>query len=179
MSGRLLTPQWLVKLICLTCCCAILLAQAGCAPAEKPRPPASYTPGDCPFKLPTSYKVECGVLTVAENRSDPQSKTIQIQVAVVKSDNPSPAPDPVVYLAGGPGSSGSGELSVSFGPYSQLLEKRDLVVVDQRGTGASKPSLACPEYRSLFRCAQSTIALQRVLCSRHGLPACLPATLAG
>jgi pimeloyl-ACP methyl ester carboxylesterase len=143
-------PQWHIKILCLSCCCAILLAQASCAAPEKPRPPAVYEPGDCPFRLPTSYKVECGVLKVKENRSDPQRKTIQIQVAVVKTDNPSPAPDPVVYLAGGPGSSGSGELSTSFGPYSQLLAKRDLIVVDQRGTGASKPSLGCPEYRQAY-----------------------------
>jgi len=139
-----------IKVVCLACVSALLFAQTGCATAEKPRPPAAYTPGDCPYNLPTSYKVECGVLSVAENRGDPQSKTIQIQVAVVKTDNPSPAPDPVVYLAGGPGSSGSGELSTSFGPYAEILEKRDLIVVDQRGTGASRPSLACPEYRKAY-----------------------------
>jgi pimeloyl-ACP methyl ester carboxylesterase len=174
MTGWRLKPHWSVKLICLGCCCAILLAQAGCAPAEKPRPPATYTLGDCPYKLPTSYKVECGVLSVAENRSDPQSKTIQIQGAVVKTDNPSPAPDPVVYLAGGPGSSGSGELSIVLGPYSALLEKRDLVVVDQRGTGTSQPSLACPEYRKAYfeALGQQLPYNQFSAASMAALPAC-------
>ena len=150
MTGRQVKPHLLVKFVCLICCCAILLAQAGCALAEKPRPPAAYTPGDCPYSLPTSYKVECGVLNVMENRGDPQSKTIQIQVAVVKTDNPSPAPDPVVYLAGGPGGSGSGELGMSLGSYSEILEKRDLIVVDQRGTGYSTPNLDCPEYQKAY-----------------------------
>ncbi len=69
---------------------------------------------------------------------------------MVKTDNPAPAPHPVVYLAGGPGSSASGELSIGFGPYAELLESRDLILVDQRGTGASQPSLACPEYRQAY-----------------------------
>ena len=116
MTGRLFISQKINKLGCLACLCTILLALSGCAAAEIPRPPASYASGDCPFRLPTSYKVECGVLSVQENRSDPESNTIHIQVAVIKTGNPSPAPDPLVYLAGGPGGSGSGEMSMSLGP---------------------------------------------------------------
>jgi pimeloyl-ACP methyl ester carboxylesterase len=150
MTGQRLRSQIFNKIAVLSCCFAILLSLAGCAPAEKPRPPASFEPGECPFTLPTSNKVECGVLMVPENRSDSESNTIQIQVAVIKTDNPSPAPDPVVYLAGGPGASGSGEMSVGLGPHAKILEKRDLVIVDQRGTGYSTPSLICPEYRQAY-----------------------------
>jgi hypothetical protein len=45
----------------------------------------------------------CGVLTVLEKRSDPQEGKVQLPVVIVPSKTRPPEPDPVVYMAGGPG----------------------------------------------------------------------------
>src|SRR5215211_4682048 len=50
---------------------------------------------------------EFGTLLVPENRSDPQSNLIELAFVRFKSTAKTPGP-PIVYLAGGPGGSGSG-----------------------------------------------------------------------
>ena len=47
----------------------------------------------------------CGTLRVYENRSAQRGRKIDIHVAVIKAISPNPAPDPIFYLAGGPGGS--------------------------------------------------------------------------
>jgi pimeloyl-ACP methyl ester carboxylesterase len=89
--------------------------------------------------------IACGMLTVREDRSQPNGATIQLAVAIIPTRSPTPAPDPVVYLAGGPGSaalSGAPRLARAWAPF---LANRDLIVFDQRGTGFSRPALRCPE----------------------------------
>ena len=49
---------------------------------------------------------DCGYLTVPQNREQPKGKKIRIAVARIKATSANPAPDPIVYLAGGPGGSG-------------------------------------------------------------------------
>ncbi|HRE48544.1 MAG TPA: alpha/beta hydrolase [Aggregatilineales bacterium] len=85
--------------------------------------------------------VECGYLTVPENRRNPNSRTIKIFVAVIKSDQPNP--QPVVYLAGGPG--GSATMQLGAWLQSEITVPYDFVMIDQRGTGFSEPNLNCPE----------------------------------
>ncbi len=86
---------------------------------------------------------ECGFLVVPEDRSDPQRPSIRLAVVILKSRSETPAPDPIIYLEGGPG--GSGTEAVRFWGDSPLRESRDVILLDQRGTGLSKPSLNCPE----------------------------------
>lgn len=146
MTGSRRILHLFLKMNWLLCCGAMLVAQSACAADARPRPPTAYEWGACPFTPPTTYTVECGTLTVPENRDNPETRPIQLRVAVVKSDNPAPKPDPVVYLAGGPGGSGFVEVLFSVDIFKEILNTRDLVVLDQRGTGSSKPALACPEY---------------------------------
>lgn len=108
-----------------------------------------YEVADCPFSVPSDINIECGYLTVPEQRSNPDSPTIQLAVAVVHTNAPNPAPDPVVYLSGGPGAAAL-EQAIPFARgWSHMLESRDFVVFDQRGTGHSIPSLDCPESTQL------------------------------
>ena len=86
----------------------------------------------------------CLRLAVPEDRSDPASREIAIAVTVLPATGASPAPDPIVYLRGGPGGSGTGTLPI-LAPRADLRARRDIVVVDQRGTGFSEPALTCPE----------------------------------
>ena len=76
-------------------------AQAAEGTATAPR----FEPAPCP-KLPGAEelaKASCGYLVVPENRSRPNGRTIRLMVAKYPARSPEKRPDPVVYLAGGPG----------------------------------------------------------------------------
>lgn len=139
---------------------AVIAAAAGCSthqgatsvrgpvPGAGPAPVAPagggpvFRPGPCPVPVPAGRTVDCGTVAVPEDRRDPDGAVVVLAVAVLRS--PAPArDDPVVYLAGGPGSSAIDDLASWAGPWA-FLDDRDLVLVDQRGTGASVPSLDCP-----------------------------------
>ena len=86
---------------------------------------------------------EFGILLVPENRTDPQSNLIELAFVRFKSTAKNPGP-PIVYLAGGPGGSGTGTASGSRFPlFMALREIADVIAFDQRGTGHSKPNLGC------------------------------------
>lgn len=105
---------------------------------------------NCEFDVPAGRDVECGWLEVPEDRSDLSKGTISLHVAVFSSESESPAPDPIVYLEGGPGGEILEAIPLVFEDrFAHLLADRDLIVFDQRGTGFSRPSLACPELRDL------------------------------
>ncbi len=92
---------------------------------------------------------EFGRLTVPENRRSPNGKTIEIAFVRFKKTGPG-AGVPVVYLAGGPGGSGiSAALGTRFGLFMAMREFGDVIALDQRGTGQSKPSLLCKQRLNL------------------------------
>lgn len=74
-------------------------------------------------------EVECGFLIVPEDHAKPDGPTLKLAVARFRSDSGSPAPDPIVYLEGGPGGSPLRSLMPQFDVYlSGLLKKRDLIL---------------------------------------------------
>ena len=88
-------------------------------------------------------KARCGALARPENPGDPDSPDIELRVAVVPALNLSPAADPVVPIAGGPGQ-GSIEFYAAYrGAFESLRRNRDILLVDQRGTGESA-RMDCP-----------------------------------
>jgi pimeloyl-ACP methyl ester carboxylesterase len=65
-------------------------------------------------------------------------------VVRLKTSNPSPSP-PIIFLAGGPGNAGTRILTAPLAPYAARLRAfADIIAFDQRGTGASEPTLAVP-----------------------------------
>jgi hypothetical protein len=52
--------------------------------------------------IPGLKAARCGHLVVPENRSRPTARSIRLAVAIVPPVSPTSAPDPVVYLQGGP-----------------------------------------------------------------------------
>ncbi len=104
----------------------------------------------CPMPLPAGQvqgnTVDCGYLSVPEDRSDPDSRTIRLAVAAFHPSGGATHPDPIIYLTGGPGGSGLEYLfltfDIVFAPV--LAEGRDLIFLDQRGVGFSQPALDCP-----------------------------------
>jgi pimeloyl-ACP methyl ester carboxylesterase len=135
------------RLIILSCLLlalglGILPSAAAQESSEVPR----FEPGECRFNAPGGVDVECGDLVVLEDRADPESPEIRLHVGIFKSDSTSPAPDPIVYLEGGPGGSGLMQMEEGFAlAFDRYNDDRDLIVIDQRGTGYSEPTLACPE----------------------------------
>jgi len=107
---------------------------------ESPCPSPNF-PGVRRLELGATFT--CGTLTVPEVRSDPDSRLITIQVAVAKAHAPVPKPDPIVYLAGGPG--WSAMVPARERVFRGWNRNRDVVFVDQRGTYHAEPRLSCPE----------------------------------
>ncbi|MEO7850999.1 MAG: alpha/beta fold hydrolase, partial [Rubrivivax sp.] len=93
-------------------------------------------------RLPgVEHEARCGELTRPLDLSQPGGTTIQLHFAVLPALARNHKPDPVFFIAGGPGQSAI-ELA---GPIGRLLgrmgTRRDIVLVDQRGTGRSAPLL--------------------------------------
>ena len=82
---------------------------------------------------------ECGTLTVAEDPSQTSGRQIALFVARIKALKANPAPDAFTLINGGPGAS-SITLYTDLAPaFSAILLERDIIIVDQRGTGRSAP----------------------------------------
>jgi pimeloyl-ACP methyl ester carboxylesterase len=110
--------------------------------------------GECDVEVPDGVDLDCGTLTVPADRADPDSGTVRLAFGVVRTGADDPAEDPVVYLSGGPGQGALESVPQGFGQlYEPLARDRDLVLLDQRGTGLSEPSLACDEYTDWSRSA--------------------------
>ena len=85
-----------------------------------------------------STAAECGRLTVPENRQDP-SRTIELNIAVIRSTSNEKLNDPLILLAGGPGQGAVDTFAGIVKIFDSSLPLRDIVLVDQRGTGQSNP----------------------------------------
>lgn len=107
---------------------------------------ATFKTGPCPADQAdalASLNASCGTLTVPENRSNPSEGKVQLPVAIIPSQKQPADPDPVVYMAGGPGANAIAQagILVSVG----LSQNRDLIIMNQRGVAYTEPNLACPE----------------------------------
>ena len=97
---------------------------------------------------PFGYVTDCGYVRLPQDYDNPESGEIEIYYSATHNSDGSTRPDPLVYLVGGPGSGGSQLLQASFQTYLHpFAEDRDIIVIDQRGTGLSTPSLYCSEAR--------------------------------
>jgi len=90
-----------------------------------------------------SIKARCGTLRRPENPADPESPQIELSIAVVPALNLSPETDPIVPIAGGPGQGTIEFYSAMAGAFEPLRRNRDILLVDQRGTGGSS-RMDCP-----------------------------------
>src|SRR5215831_13976522 len=103
-----------------------------------------FEPAPCAFTLPfgQSANISCGKLTVPENHAQLNGRTIKIFVAILKATGAKPAPDPMVFLDGGPGANTTPLLIQAFIPAftEPVQDKRDILLIDLRGTGLSEPS---------------------------------------
>ena len=106
-----------------------------------------------PCQLPAplfgrTVTAECGWLSVfedpaAQDGSSSNTRQIDLYIAILPAISRTPLDDPLFFIAGGPGQAATesyGQLAPAFADINQT---RDIVLVDQRGTGKSNP-LSCP-----------------------------------
>ncbi len=86
----------------------------------------------------------CGTLEVPEDRSNPSGRTIGLRVAVIPAEAATPEPDAFFALAGGPGDAGTAFFGWLPGLFADVHAARDIVLVDQRGTGGSNALVLPP-----------------------------------
>ncbi|MGW1250968.1 alpha/beta fold hydrolase [Streptomyces sp. NPDC002535] len=133
---------------------------------------ARFVPGPCPRTadpIPDLARARCGTLTVPENRSGPkgpdkpkgaeaagehkapgtpkeprahQGRTITLAVAIMPAESRTPASDPIVWFAGGPGDDAVSEIPMALA--GGLNRDRDVIFMSQRGTYSADPALTCP-----------------------------------
>jgi len=142
---------------------AVIEAQEAATPIASP---VATSPGfaaaPCPFALPATLvegtDLTCGYLTVPERHEVPDGPMIQLAVAIMSPVGGNAVDTPLVILNGGPGQD-SGVILSAMGmptfPAYTLRQNRQVIVFDQRGVGASRPSLACPEIAEDDRLYQS------------------------
>lgn len=104
--------------------------------------PATLALEDCNIDGSGGYAslaARCGYLTVAENPDAPEGRSIRLFVAVIPSQSSEPPNDAFTFLAGGPGQAASTSFVDLRHAFERLRRDRDIVLVDQRGTGRSAP----------------------------------------
>lgn len=106
-----------------------------------------FTPYVCPFNAQApAYDPEvfrCGYVLVPEDRTNPNSRLIQLSVLQIKSSSENPDQRAVVRLTGGPGgeSLSAGRIFAYQAPQNmKFREAADLIFFDQRGIGYSEPN---------------------------------------
>jgi pimeloyl-ACP methyl ester carboxylesterase len=100
---------------------------------------------DCRIRAGEGFpgiKARCGVLTRPEDPANLSSPSIELHVAVVPALTLEPEPDAFVPIAGGPGQSTIEFYAGYAMAFEPVRRNRDIVLVDQRGTGRSAP-LTC------------------------------------
>lgn len=142
MTGRMnyssLSNFFLLGIVLLTgVSCSTTASQAI---PKKPRPTVQLTP--CRFPK-YSQDVLCTKYDVFEDRAAQSGRRITLNIVVLPALKSNPAPDPVFFLYGGPGLGAAAAASRAGENYwEELRRERDLVFIDQRGTGDSH-SLRC------------------------------------
>jgi pimeloyl-ACP methyl ester carboxylesterase len=106
-------------------CAALAAPAAGAAPAE---PHACHLPG-------VEETLQCLKLPVPLQPG--QAATLALHVTIAPALREGARPDPVFVLAGGPGEAGSDVLPLLGTAFKRVRPTRDIVFIDQRGTGLS------------------------------------------
>src|SRR5258707_4492297 len=92
---------------------------------------------ECIYKADGAVKTHCGYLVVPENRLHPQGQIIKLPFIYVESNNPAKKPDHALYTGGGP--CVSSLHPVTSIARRSLLQDRDYIAFEQRGTHYASP----------------------------------------
>ncbi|MEO8018284.1 MAG: alpha/beta fold hydrolase [Pseudomonadota bacterium] len=89
-----------------------------------------------PFRM-LALSAECAKIKVPENPDLPDGRQIELFVARVPAISLNKKPDPLFLIAGGPGTSAVDMYTSSAAPFDRVRRDRDIILLDQRGTGRS------------------------------------------
>lgn len=128
----------------------------------------------CTLTHPThllSVEAECGRLAVPENPMVPGGRQIELFVARVPAVNLRKQPDPLFVLAGGPGQAATDFYTEAAAPLARIHRDRDIVLVDQRGTGRSNGLFCNMDDDALWHASDASLVAEARRCldslSRH------------
>lgn len=130
-----------------TCLCLLLLLLLPIADAQEPV--VEITALACPERFlaeanAMEARISCGRALALENREAP-GKGRRVNLFFLRIPPETEAGNaPILHLSGGPGDPASADLR--FWLESPVHQEYEIILVDQRGTGLSLPSLDCPEY---------------------------------
>lgn len=120
----------------------LILRKAGLAQSSAPVQRGKVQLKPC-NKPAVTRDALCGKYEVFEDRVAKGGRKIALNIILLPALSAKPAPDALFYLVGGPGGAATASASATFMP--RLRRQRDVVLVDQRGTGESNP-LGCDLY---------------------------------
>lgn len=135
--------------------CVSLLLLPGCNPAERAHALAMQHAqvrkgdladefGPCPRDAATPLpglvaSSRCALFRTAENPEAPDGRQLDLQVMIIPAIRPLPEPDPFVILVGGPGQAATVDALQVVPAFERIRRDRDILLVDQRGTGKLSP----------------------------------------
>ncbi|CAK0754723.1 hypothetical protein WCLP8_250020 [uncultured Gammaproteobacteria bacterium] len=112
---------------------------------EPPPPPPPTAVIDCRMPVPSGERLDCGAVRVPEHWALADSPSLSLFYAIARATGPNPRPDPLVIVADGPGLAAGDGIKADWKRLADLRRDRDIIYLDQRGTGRSIPDLSCPE----------------------------------
>jgi pimeloyl-ACP methyl ester carboxylesterase len=107
---------------------------------------------------------ECGTLEVPENPEARNGRKIGLRVARVAAINRRKSPDPLFILAGGPGMAATTMYAGTAPAFARIQRNRDIVLVDQRGTGESNPLNCAFDDDALMRATAAEVEAETKHC---------------
>ena len=136
-----------------------LLVPPGCGGSSTGTSSTGLVLKDCTVD---GVSARCGTVTVPEDRLGGSGRRIPIRVVVIPATDPHRQADPIVWFAGGPGDSAVDTIS-RVRPLLAANTGRDLVFIEQRGTGAS--NMTCPSFPDLSDKAALRSAIESCVAS--------------
>lgn len=120
--------------------------------AQSQDTPFTFVPSTCFFTIdnfgeelsPEDSGFKCGYVVVPEQHSQPNGSTIRIPVAILEARAPN-GREPLFLAQGGPGGDAFGFFSSPSVQNSLVIQNRDIVIFNQRGTLYAEPELTCAE----------------------------------
>ena len=113
------------------------------APVAQAQPSIAWQQDMLKTSSGVAIQVDRGSLEVPERHARSAGAKIRLPVIKLSATGANPGP-PILWLAGGPGESGTRRLTGSYPLFEVLRTYGDVIVFDQRGTGNAEPSLAIP-----------------------------------
>lgn len=104
---------------------------------------AAFEPKPCSGPAGSDAKIVCGTVTVPENPSAADKRSIGLNVVILRALAEQPDLPPLFDIDGGPGLAVTRSAAFYATDGLAYRKRRDVVLVDQRGTGGSNP-LTCP-----------------------------------